>query len=154
MLSSILDKKICAKCQLCCEFDDTDVWDAPGATREEMEKIMAFKKVPCRQSGGLWYFEMERNSCNDFVCPFLTEKGCGLGSIRPFKCALWPLYVVSLDGGLALAVSDVCTSVWNLSDEEILKGIAPTLPHILETVEKHPHLVEACRENFRVLTCL
>ncbi len=84
---------------------DEDVWDAPGFTKKEFEKNLIDGNYHYYCSNKLFYLEMEKNSKNEYVCPLLSDKGCKLGVNKPFKCAIWPLYIVKINHKIALVVS-------------------------------------------------
>ena len=88
------------------------------------------------------------------MCPLLSDKGCKLGLNKPFKCAIWPLYIVKINHKTALAVSDVCPNVYGLSNKEILHGINNILPDIQTMARNYPELIEQYRDNYRFVTYL
>ena len=108
MITTILKRETCAECLICCHYTDEDVWDAPGFTKKEFEKNLIDGNYHYYCSNKLFYLEMEKNSKNEYVCPLLSDKGCKLGVNKPFKCAIWPLYIVKINHKIALVVSDVC----------------------------------------------
>ncbi|MBQ9437232.1 MAG: hypothetical protein IJU50_02770 [Lachnospiraceae bacterium] len=154
MLSKILKRETCAECRICCVYDDSDVWDAPGFTEEEFQRNAIEGQYDYFEKNGLCYLNMEKGAAGLYQCPCLTEKGCKLGNKKPFRCAVWPLYVVKTDSGYGVAVSDVCPQVYPMEDQKILEGIRETLPKILETVRKDPSLIEELRENYRLIARL
>lgn len=152
MITNILDRETCAHCQICCKYDDNDVWDAPGFTEEELYKVLIVQEYPYYMKNKLFYLKMEPDKNNTYMCPLLTNHGCSLNTNKPFKCAIWPLYVVNFKDKVALAVSDVCPSVYALTNDEILLGLKETIKDICIVIRKHPELVEPFRENFRFIT--
>lgn len=151
MLSSILNKKTCATCQICCVYDDTDVWDAPGFAKEEFDRNNIDGRFEWTERDGLYYLKMEKSEDGLYHCPCLTEHGCILREKKPFRCALWPLYVVRTEDGLGIAVSDVCPAVIQKDNESILKGIETKLPEIMDMVDKYPEQIEEFHDNYRMV---
>lgn len=95
--------------------------------------------------------DLKKQEDGEYHCIFLTDRGCRLPVEKPFKCSFWPLYLVRDKGRMALAVSKECAHVYGLMDEEIWEGIKDQMPHILETVEKYPQLVEEMKDYYRIL---
>lgn len=91
---------------------------------------------------------------DEYVCPLLSDVGCKLHLKKPFKCAIWPLYIVKINNKIALAVSNVCPNVFALSDKNIMQGIKDIMPDIKNMARNHPELIEQYRDNFRILTYL
>ena len=152
MLGRILDGKTCASCRICCVYDDSDVWDAPGFTKEEWEKNRIADRFPYHQGeNGLYYLDMEKDNEGLYTCPCLSDKGCTLGKTKPFRCALWPLYLVPTEEGVGIALSLVCPQVQRLSNAEILEGISEALPLMLERVKADPALLEPFSEEYRMV---
>lgn len=151
MLKNILSASACAQCRICCEYDDSDIWDAPGFSEDEWQEAGLEGRFPYEKRGSLYYLVMEKDEKGLYHCPCLSDTGCILGEHKPFRCALWPLYVVRTGDGLALAVSDVCPAVFPKTDAEILEGLRDNLHGIRKAVEKDPALIEELHENYRLL---
>jgi hypothetical protein len=50
----------------------------------------------------------------------LTEKGCSLGTQKPFDCQIWPFRAVRLKSGeIAVTLSPYCKKVFSLPLQEI-----------------------------------
>lgn len=154
MITNILKRELCAKCLICCHYTDADVWDAPGFTKEEFEKNSLEHQYNYYYNNNLFYLKMERNDNNEYICPLLTDEGCKLGTKKPFKCAIWPLYIVKTNNRIALAVSNVCPNVYKLCDKDIIQGIKHILPDIKNMIRNYPELIEQYRDNFRILIYL
>lgn len=150
MITSILNRETCKLCQICCRYNDSDVWDAPGFTGKELERALTHVSSPIYEERGLFFFRMKKEN-DQYTCPLLTKTGCCLGTEKPFKCAIWPLYVVHFHNRLALVVSDECPSIFRFSNEEILDGLGETIERIKTTVSNSPELVEPMREHFRFI---
>jgi len=153
MITNILKRETCANCLICCHYTDDDIWDAPGFTKEEFEGNSLNKKYDYYYDNGLFYLKMNKIN-NEYVCPLLSDIGCKLHSKKPFKCAIWPLYIVKINNKIALVVSDVCPNVFALSDKDIMQGIKHILPDFKNMIRNHPELIEQYRDNFRILTYL
>ena len=154
MITSILKRETCAKCLICCRYTDDDIWDAPGFTKEEFENCSIEQKYNYFYSNNLFYIEMKKNKSNEYICPFLSDIGCKLNKEKPFKCAIWPLYMVKINNKIALAVSDVCPHVYRLSNKDIIQSINHILPYINHMARNYPELIEQYRDNFRTITYL
>lgn len=150
MITSILKRETCAKCLICCHYTEDDKWDAPGFTKEEFENNFIEQKCNFYCLNNLFYLEMEQIN-NEYICPLLSASGCKLDTKKPFKCAIWPLYVVKINDKIALMVSDICPYINKLTNEDIINGIKHILPDIKKTIQNHPELIEQYRDNFRFL---
>lgn len=153
MIASILSRDTCKACQICCRYDDNDIWDAPGFTSPEIERAREIASFPYYEKRGLFFCCMEKED-GQYNCPLLSPEGCRLEEKKPFKCAIWPLYVVNLHGRLALAISNVCPTVSRLSNESILTSLGATIQQITQTACDYPELVEPMRPHFRKLCFL
>lgn len=153
MISAVLEKDTCKACKNCCWYTDSDLWDAPGFTKDELGRARKLTANPVFESRGLFFFKMEKHQ-GRYVCPFLRKTGCLLESEKPFKCAIWPLYAVHIDNHVALAVSDECPSVFQLSNAELLNRLSEVIPRIAVKVRATPELIEPFRKHFRIVTML
>ena len=97
---------------------------------------------------------MSKNETDEYTCPLLTSKGCQLDTNKPFKCAIWPLYVIYYENQVAIAVSDICPEISKISDNIILQGITGLIPTIKQIIQKHPELIEKYRKEFRIICYL
>ena len=152
MLKKILKRETCAGCRICCIYDDSDVWDAPGFTEKEYNKAKDKTEALFRKrDDGLYYLQMEKDSDGIYTCPCLSDKGCTLGEDKPFRCRLWPLYLIRTENGLGIALSPVCPEVWKCKAEDIFEGIRERIPSLLETAKEDPSLVEKWNPEYRMI---
>lgn len=154
MLKSILSPKTCADCKICCNYSPESLWDIPGFTLEEYQNII--KKFPkyepksyCKNN--LYYFEMNQLNSKKYLCPFLGNCGCTLGDLKPFKCAIWPFYIVNHENQIYLALSNVCPNLDNIEFEKNPASLHSFIEKIKETIKKHPELIEMNRSHFQLL---
>lgn len=151
MIGAVLERETCKVCRNCCWYTDIDVWDAPGFTKNELERARKLVTNPVYKDHGLFFFKM--NKCEEkYICPLLSETGCLLGLKKPFKCAIWPFYVVRIGDHIALAVSNECPSVYQLSNEELLIRLGGVIAQIAIRIKDAPELIEPFRDHFRVVT--
>ena len=153
MIGAVLAKETCKACRNCCWYTDIDVWDAPGFTKVELDRAKKIVAYPVYEDRGLFYFKMEKRK-GKYLCPLLSENGCLLGAEKPFKCAIWPLYVVHIGDRLALAISNECPSVYQLSNEELVDRLKDVMTQIVAKIKETPELIEQYREHFRIVTIL
>lgn len=154
MITNILSRKTCAQCKYCCSYTDEDLWDAPGFTKEEFQELSKSYNFPNILRNNLYYIKMSKNETDEYTCPLLTSKGCQLDTNKPFKCAIWPLYVIYYENQVAIAVSDICPEISKISDNIILQGITGLIPTIKQIIQKHPELIEKYRKEFRIICYL
>ena len=150
MIGAVLDRETCKVCRNCCWYTDIDVWDAPGFTKDELKLAKKLVADPVYKVHGLFLFKMDKRQ-GKYICPLLSEVGCLLGLEKPFKCAIWPLYVVRIGDHIALAVSNECSYVYQLSNEELLNRLGGVIAQIAARIKDAPELIEPFREHFRVV---
>ena len=84
MLKKILQPESCAKCRVCCGFDDGDKWEIPlifGEFHKSVEEKLGVKLTP---RGSEYVFDMEFDGDKLVYCPAAGEHGCTLGELKPF----------------------------------------------------------------------
>ncbi len=150
MIHTVLARETCRTCRNCCWYTDDDVWDAPGFTKSELDQAKRLTDNPVYEDRGLFFFRMEKDQ-GIYTCPLLRETGCLLDSEKPFKCAIWPFYVVRVNESLALAVSSECPSVYQLSNRELIDRLGEVLEQIADRARSMPELIEPCRAHFRIV---
>ena len=108
MLKKILSRTTCAACQLCCQFDASDIWELPVLPKETVAAIQkyrpetAFVPVGAEQTFAAPPLKGEEL----YACPVLTEHGCGLlEQDKPFDCKVWPFRLMRTENGA------VCISI-------------------------------------------
>lgn len=153
MIGAVLKKETCKSCRNCCWYTDIDVWDAPGFTKGELERARVFAANPVFEDRGLFFFQMEKHE-GIYRCPLLCETGCLLGAEKPFKCAIWPFYVVHTEDHMALAISNECPSVYRLSNVELVDRLGAVIAQIGRIVRDEPALIEPFRSHFRIVAVL
>lgn len=155
MLTKILSRAECAKCQICCSFDSYDLWETPVITDEVQS--LALEIAPQQKfsyASGARLFRMEREPNEDlYFCPMLDrKKGCMLGEKKPFDCRIWPLRVMDLDGRRVIVLSPVCPTVFKKPVEEV-KALADELaPRIFAEADKTPEMVKPYISGYVILT--
>lgn len=153
MIGAVLKKETCKSCGNCCWYTDIDVWDAPGFTKDELKRARMFTADPVYEDRGLFFFQME--ACGGiYRCPLSSETGCLLGAEKPFKCAIWPFYVVHIEHRIALAVSNECPSVYQLPNAELVDRLDKVIAQIQRTIKSEPALIESFRGHFKIVTML
>lgn len=154
MIKSILSKETCAACKICCNYSVKSLWDIPGFTSEEYQNIVkTFPKFESKSycKNNLYYFKMDKLDDNKYLCPFLGDYGCILGKIKPFKCAIWPFYIVNHGNEIYLAISNVCPNLRNIEYEKLSACLFPLTEKMKDTINKHPELIEKNRPHFKLL---
>lgn len=153
MLSKILDKSSCAKCRICCGFDESDKWEIPlifAETRDEVEKKLGVKLNP---RGNEFVFDMEFDGDKVIYCPAASEKGCTLGDLKPFDCMIWPFRVNQLGDWRVITVSPVCGSVSGLPLSEIMEFVHADgfAERLFAEADKHPDMVKSYIDGYPIV---
>lgn len=154
MLSEILSKTECARCRVCCVFDETDIWEMPLITSELAAKLQKkYPKLNLKKMGentSCMVIEPKFDKKGLCQCPFLTEKGCALGDEKPFNCRIWPFRVMKKGDLLLLTLSPVCKSVSSRPISKIAKFAVKIAPKIFDEAEKNPEMIKDYREGYPV----
>ncbi len=156
MLTKLLSRETCADCRLCCVFDRYDVWETPVISEEvrrKAEKILPdaefISKGECS-----YLFRINELDENDlFHCPLLDpQKGCMLGTEKPFDCQIWPYRIMVLDGRLAITIAPICDAMMSQPIGSLIsllkEGLADT---IFDYAQKHPDVVKPYDSMYPVL---
>ena len=144
MLNEILSKKECAKCRICCCFDDGDLWEAPVMTDELAKELkdMEFEYL----ENGKRILKMAKTLAGGeeiYYCDLLDKnKGCVLGDKKPFECSIWPLRVMELDGKRVIALSPVCPVLQTRPVKDIANVAKQLSKRIFEEADKNPDIVK------------
>lgn len=152
MTEGIVSKSDCAECKICCSFHKSSIWDAPGFTKEEHQAV-ADKGVEFLFENELYYPVLIKVSDDKYLCPFLEKDGCSLGEQKPFKCKIWPIYIVRSNGELSMAITNVCPVAYPKQDQALLSAIRQkdTVAIIKKEIEKNPALIELPKPHFRII---
>ena len=155
MIKNILSPAQCAKCLGCCIFVDDDLIERPMLTDTDIkaaEEIRSCKYVP---SGDLRCFDMDKDSEGIYTCPMLADNGCMMGSKKPFMCAIWPISLVKYNGRNAIAVSELCPSIFKMTNEYITETLGESfLDKCREAAALYPTLVQPKRDTYRFVAYL
>lgn len=156
MLQKILSQKTCAACQLCCQFDKTDIWELPVLPPETITAIQKIQpKTEFVTVKNEMTFAAPTLKENDlFSCPMLTECGCCLSEKdKPFDCKIWPFRLMKTDTGkIVITVSELCNGIKNLSDDDLRIFLQETLSEYCFSYAKtHPSHVKPLMEGYRII---
>ena len=154
MLKKILSGSVCADCRLCCVFDRYDIWETPLFEEETTAKIKAaFPDAKFAKKGG--GFVLTSGEITDgelFSCPALTDSGCMLGDDKPFDCRIWPFRIMNGSGQRVIAVSSLCSAVYEQSHDKLRSFLKEELAEkIFDYADKFPEAVHELYDNYTVL---
>lgn len=156
MLKKILPRTTCAACQLCCQFDASDIWELPVLPEEAVAAIQkyrpetAFVPVGAEQTFAAPPLKGEEL----YACPVLTEHGCGLSEQdKPFDCKVWPFRLMRTENGaVCISISDLCTGVQLHEVEQLQAFLREGLAETMFTYAKaHPDHIHAWHDGYRVI---
>lgn len=154
MLSEILSKEECAKCQICCSFDSTDLWETPVISPQLRIKILDdYPEIKFVKKGESYLFRLEKEPEEDlYFCSVLDhKKGCVLGDEKPFDCKIWPLRVMDFNGKWVITLSPVCPVVKKISLDKLQNTAKKLAPEIFKQAEKNPDIVKKYLPNYPIL---
>ena len=156
MLKKILPRTTCAACQLCCQFDASDIWELPVLPAETVAAIRkyrpetAFVPVGAEQT----FVAPPLKGEELYACPVLTEHGCGLSEQdKPFDCKVWPFRLMrTANGTVCISISDMCTGVQLHEVEQLQAFLREGLAETMFTYAKtHPDHIHAWHDGYRVI---
>lgn len=157
MLSKILSREECAKCRICCEFDDDDLWETPIIYDDVIEKVLDINpaqefSVAEFNGNKLRLLKLQKEK-DIYTCSMLDKsKGCMLGSEnKPFDCKIWPLRVMKKDGKTVIALSPVCPVVAAKPIEDIKCAAKDLAELIFSQARIHPEIVKDYIEGYKIL---
>lgn len=152
MLSEILSKEECAKCRICCCFDDSDLWEAPVIS-DALAKELADMEFTSLAGGRI--LKMPKTLDGDeelYYCTLLDkEKGCVLGDKKPFDCRIWPLRVMRFEGKRVIALSPVCPVVQTRPVGKIAEVARKLSKRIFDEANKNPDIVKDYEAGYVIL---
>ncbi len=158
MLKNILSGKDCAKCRICCIFDNYDLWETPVVSDELYEKLRKERpEIGFIERGGSHLFRcVPENTENGelFYCPVLDrETGCTLGDEKPFDCRIWPYRIMELNGARVISIASICPEMYKKPLSELVNelernGLAEI---IFAEAEKNPDIVKPYQEGYPIL---
>lgn len=155
MLKKILSNSTCAQCQLCCVFDRYDIWETPLFTPEQKAHVLEIAPEAEFAKKGSGFVLNCGAITNDqlFSCPALSDHGCTLGSDKPFDCQIWPFRIMNCDGELVIAVSSLCTAVYEQSHDFLKNYLTESglAERIFSYGEKFPEAVHPLYDNYTIL---
>lgn len=145
MLSDLLTREDCAKCRICCEFGDEDMWEVPVVSDELATKLeekfpdMEFSIYDSNRIMGV----VPESEPGLYLCRGLDrEKGCILGELKPFDCRIWPFRIMEFGKKKVLTVSPVCPVVIKKPLDKICETAKRLAPVILLEAETHPMMIK------------
>lgn len=156
MLSKLLSREECAKCRICCTFDDDDIWETPVIYNDLAERVEASVGASLIDKQEYKLFSLSKKEDGElYYCTALDRtKGCKLSNeTKPFDCKIWPFRVMKLKGldRIVITLSPVCPVV----KTKPLKSILQTLDEIKEEIFKeasaHPFMVKDYIDGYPIL---
>ena len=127
MLKKILSRTTCAACQLCCQFDASDIWELPVLPKETVAAIQKYRD---------------------------ENLGCGLlEQDKPFDCKVWPFRLMrTANGTVCISISDLCTGVQLHEVEQLQAFLREGLAETMFTYAKaHPDHIHEWHDGYRVI---
>lgn len=155
MLKGLLEKSSCAKCRICCGFDQTDIWEMPVFSKEAKEKLE--EKLGhiefIRQGDSYTVKPSELHGEELFYCPALDrDTGCILGDEKPFDCRIWPYRIMEVGGERAITISPVCPELYSRPLNSLVEFLERGLKNeIFSYADKNPDVVKPYDKSYPVL---
>ena len=134
MLKKILKEDVCAKCRICCSFVESDSWETPVFTSDNIVYDKNFKEYGKYHTLN-FHFKDDKQI---LLCPKLDENtGCVLNDEdKPFDCKIWPLRIMKMNDKIVLALAKVCNELKIEKKEKIIEILDEGLRNeILKRIE-------------------
>ncbi len=159
MLTKLLSRAECAACKECCVFSLYDIWEQPALSPENYQKarlLLPDAEFIHKGQESFLFRIRETNSIPHsdlFLCPLLdTEKGCLLGTEKPFECRIYPFQVTELNGRLAITLSPLCEVMLQKPVGTLLEVLKTELAEkIFSYAEQHPDIIRSYDDRNPVL---
>jgi len=155
MLKEILESETCAKCQICCGFNRSDIWETPIITDDTKEYMMqnVNRDQQFIRVGKANRFKMEFKDEEVIFCPMLDrETGCILGENKPFDCKIWPFRIMNAEGKLVIAVASICPSLGQKAPDELAAFLESGLAdRIFKEADQNPDIVKSYTNGYPII---
>lgn len=155
MITKLLSREECAKCRYCCCFDSYDLWETPVITQECHERILEEFKPDQKflELDDHYLMKMDREPNEDlYYCPMLDhERGCIMGTEKPFDCRIWPFRIMDLYGTRVIVLSLVCPTVQKRPLCDIQAVAKELAPQIFAYADEHPYAVKKYIQGFPIM---
>lgn len=155
MIGKLLTREECAKCKLCCCFDSYDLWETP-IIEDITRQLILDKFKPDQQ-----FFEhedhcllkLQKEPDRDlYYCSLLDhEKGCIMGTEKPFDCRIWPFRVMDFHGTRVIVLSTVCPVVQTRPLCEIQAVAKELAPQIFAYADRAPFAVKKYISGYPIM---
>lgn len=155
MLRELLSRDECAKCQICCCFDDGDIWEAPIITKENQQKILEKfnPKQKFLSKNNETVMAMDKAEGEElYYCSMLDHNtGCIMKDEKPFDCKIWPFRVMNFEERLVITLSPICPIVKTRPLNQIIETLNKISSTIFEQAEKNPEIVKPYIKGYPIL---
>lgn len=155
MIGKLLSREECAKCRLCCCFDSYDLWETPvieNSTRQRiLEEFKPDQDFLDLEDHSL--LKMQKEPDRDlYYCSLLDhDKGCIMGTEKPFDCRIWPFRVMDLNGTRVIVLSTVCPVVQTRPLCEIQAVAKELAPQIFAYADRAPFAVKKYISGYPIM---
>ncbi|EXM40828.1 hypothetical protein [Ruminococcus albus] len=155
MIGKLLSREECAKCRLCCCFDSYDLWETPIIEKSTHDRIISGFR-PDQEFLDLedhYLLKMQKEPDRDlYYCSLLDhDKGCIMGTEKPFDCRIWPFRVMDLNGTRVIALSTVCPVVQTRPLCEIQAVAKELAPQIFAYADRAPFAVKKYISGYPIM---
>ena len=155
MIGKLLSREECAKCRLCCCFDSYDLWETPVIENSTRQRILEDFK-PDQDFLDLEdhsLLKMQKEPDRDlYYCSLLDhDKGCIMGTEKPFDCRIWPFRVMDLNGTRVIVLSTVCPVVQTRPLCEIQAVAKELAPQIFAYADRAPFAVKKYISGYPIM---
>ena len=109
-------------------------------------------KVKFTEKGKVYQIVLEKLSDDVYKCPLLTDKGCILGSNKPFDCESWPYYIMKKDDEYVITISKDCPVINNIDENKLKEFAEKKMKDIsINIIKKYPDMITNYNRDLKIL---
>lgn len=161
MISNLISKTDCAKCEFCCTFYRNEIWEAPRFSKEilpEIKKICPeakFKSLTettvTQELADLY----KTDDAKEIVLCYFNKNGYILpDQLKPFECKIWPFRIMRKDNKTVMALSTSCPTINMCTDDEIKATIENLSDNLRKYVRIYPETIKEYHEGYKIISSL
>ena len=161
MISNLISKTDCAKCEFCCTYYRNEIWEAPRFSKEilsEIKKICPEAKfksltetIVIQELADLY----KTDDAKEIVLCYFNKNGCILPDhLKPLECKIWPFRIMRKGNETVIALSTTCPMINKYSVDEIKATIENLSDNLRKYVRIHPETIKEYHEGYKIIGLL
>ena len=158
MISNLISKTDCAKCEFCCTYYRNEIWEALRFSKEilpEIKKICPEAKfksltetIVTQELADLY----KTDDAKEIVLCYFNKNGCILPDhLKPFECKIWSFRIMRKGNETVIALSTTCPIINKCTAEEIQATIENLSDNLRKYVRIHPETIKEYHEDYKII---